>query len=209
MIARHTDGLSRLAGTLVIGLTLAAGAWATDVNELVDTCSHCHERDGASKDPNMPIIGGYSQAYLVSSLYEYKQKTRPCPEYEYMYGEKKVKMTDMCRVTEALSDEDVRKLGEYYSAQKFRRANQDFDPELAKKGERIHAINCEKCHDDGGSVADDDAGILAGQWTPYLKQQFFDFYTEKRLLAKKMKPKFNKLDKEDIEQLLNYYASFH
>jgi sulfide dehydrogenase cytochrome subunit len=209
MMARRTNGLSRLAGTLAIGFTLATGAWATDVDELVDTCSHCHERDGASNDPNMPIIGGYSQAYLISSLYAYKQKTRPCPEYEYMYVENEVKKTDMCRVTEVLSDEDVKKLGEYYAAQKFRRANQDFDPELAKKGERIHMFNCEKCHDEGGSVADDDAGILAGQWTPYLKQQFFDFYTEKRLLAKKMKPKFNKLGKEDIEQLLNYYASFH
>jgi len=208
-MARHINGSFRLAVAVVIGLALSTVAWATDVEELVDTCSHCHERDGASKDPNMPIIGGYSQAYLVSSLYAYKQRTRPCPEYEYMYGEKKVKMTDMCKVTEVLSDDDVKKLGEYYSAQKFRRANQDFDPELARKGERIHQINCEKCHDDGGSVADDDAGILAGQWTPYLKQQFYDFYTEKRLLAKKMKPKFNKLDKEDIEQLLNYYASFH
>jgi len=177
-----------------IGLTLATGAWATDVNELVDTCSHCHERDGASHDPNMPIIGGYSQAYLVSSLYAYKQKVRPCPEYEYMYGENKVKKTDLRRVTASLSDEDVKKLGEYYSA---------------KKGERNHMLNCQKCQGDGGSVADDDAGILAGQWTPYLKQQFFDFYNEKRLLAKKMKPKFNKLGKEDIEALLNYYASFH
>jgi len=176
---------------VAIGLTLATGAWATDVNELVNTCSHCHERDGASPDPNMPIIGGYSQAYLVSSLYAYKQKVRPCPEYGYMYGENKVKKTDLRRVTASLSDEDVRKLGEYYSAQKFRRAN------------------CQKCHGDGGSVADDDAGILAGQCTPYLKQQFFDFYTGKRLLAKKMKPKFNKLGKEDIEALLNYYASFH
>ena len=208
-MARQTDGLSRLAGTVVIGLTLATGAWATDVKELVNTCSHCHEGDGASHDPNMPIIGGYSQAYLVSSLYAYKQKARPCPEYEYMYGENKVRKTDMCRVTASLSDEDVKKLGEYYSAQKFRRANQDFDPEMAKKGERIHMLNCEKCHGDGGSVADDDAGILAGQCTPYLKQQFFDFYTGKRLLAKKMKPKFNKLGKEDIEALLNYYARFH
>jgi sulfide dehydrogenase cytochrome subunit len=207
MKTRDANRLASLAAAL-FSLVLATGSWAADVNKLVDTCSHCHERDGASHDPNMPIIGGYSEAYIISSMQAYKHRTRSCPEIEYLYGENKVKRTDMCKVTATLSDDDIKKLAQYYAGKKFRRANQDFDPELAKKGEQIHKRDCEKCHSQAGSVADDDSGILAGQWSPYLKQQFFAFYTEKRLLAKKMTPKFNKLGKEDIEALLNYYASF-
>jgi len=208
MTTQRVTGFVLLAGAGLFSLTLASGAWATDISKLVDACTVCHERDGASHDPNMPIIGGYSEKYLISSLTAYKTKSRTCPEIEYLHGDKKVKLTDMCRIAKSLSDEDIKKLAVYYAAQKFRRANQDFDPELAQKGKLIHERDCEKCHSQAGSVASDDSGILAGQWTPYLKHQFMAFYTEKRTLADKMKPKFNKLDKTEMEALLNYYASF-
>lgn len=208
MTTQRVTRFALLAGAGLFSLTLATGAWATDISKLVDACSQCHERDGASRDPNMPIIGGYSEKYLISSLTAYKTKSRTCPEIEYLHGDKKVKLTDMCRIAKSLSDEDIKKLAVYYAAQKFRRANQDFDPELAQKGKLIHERDCEKCHSQAGSVASDDSGILAGQWTPYLKHQFMAFYTEKRTLADKMKPKFNKLDKTEMEALLNYYASF-
>ncbi|MBI3777915.1 MAG: sulfide dehydrogenase [Gammaproteobacteria bacterium] len=208
MKTQRTIGFVLLASAGLFSLSLTIGAWAADLNKLVDACSQCHERDGASRDPNMPIIGGYSEPYIISSLTAYKNKIRSCPEIEYLHGDKKVKRTDMCRIAKPLSEEDIRKLAQYYAGKKFRRANQDFDPELAKKGQQIHERDCEKCHSQAGSVASDDSGILAGQWTPYLKQQFFAFYAEKRLLDKKMKPKFNKLDKTEMEALLNYYASF-
>jgi sulfide dehydrogenase cytochrome subunit len=208
MKTQKATGFVLWAGAGLLGLSLATGAWAADVKKLVDACTECHERDGASRDPNMPNIGGYSEPYLVSSLVAYKNKSRTCPEIEYLHGDKKVKLTDMCRIAKSLSDTDIKKLAQYYAGQRFRRANQDFDPELAKRGQLIHERDCEKCHSQAGSLASDDAGILAGQWTPYLKQQFLAFYSEKRLLAKKMKPKFNKLDKTEIEALLNYYASF-
>ena len=205
-----------LASLGLFSLSLAAGVRADDtaelvdmaeVNKLVDVCSQCHERDGDSNDPNMPIIGGYSAPYIISSMMAYKDKTRSCPEIEYISEDKKVEKTDMCRISRDLSDEDIEKLALYYSNKKFRRANQDFNLVLARKGQLIHERDCEKCHSEGGSLASDDAGILAGQWTPYLKQQFFAFYAEKRQLDRKMKPKFNKLDKTEIEALLNFYAS--
>lgn len=210
MKTQKASGFILLTGVGLFSLSLATGAWAADtvdVNKLVDTCSQCHQRDGASDDPNMPIIGGYSEAYIVSSLLAYKNETRSCPTIEYISHEKKLESTNMCQISKVLSKKEMEKLAEYYASKRFRRANQDFDLELARKGELIHERDCEKCHSEGGSVASDDAGILAGQWTPYLKQQFFAFYAEKRKLDRKMKPKFNKLDKTEIEALLNYYAS--
>lgn len=204
----QVTGFALLTGAGLFALSLATVSWAADINKLVDECTVCHERDGASHDPNMAIIGGYSEAYLISSLTAYKKKNRTCPEIEYLHGDKKVKLTDMCRIASTLSESDIKKLAKYYSSKKFRRANQDFDPELAKKGRLIHERDCEKCHSQAGSLASDDSGILAGQWTPYLRHQLLAFYTEKRQLADKMKPKFDKLDKTEMEALLNYYASF-
>jgi len=210
MNTQKATGFILLTGVCLFGLSLAAGAAAADmadVNALVDTCTQCHKRDGASDDPNMPIIGGYSEPYIISSMTAYKNETRPCPDIHYISHDKTLETTNMCRISKVLSEQDIAKLAQYYAGKKFRRANQDFNLELARKGQLIHERDCEKCHSGGGSVASDDAGILAGQWTPYLKQQFFAFYAEKRQLDRKMKPKFNKLDKTEVEALLNFYAS--
>lgn len=216
MYSQKATGFMFLAGVALLSLTLVTGAQATEMSEeekaahlkkLVDLCSACHERDGDSNDPNMPIIGGYSAPYIVSSMTDYKERNRSCPEIDYLSEDKKVERTDMCRISEDLTEQDIALLADYYASKRFRRANQDFNLELARKGQLIHERDCEKCHSEGGSLASDDAGILAGQWTPYLKQQFFAFYAEKRRLERKMKPKFNKLDKTEIEALLNFYAS--
>ena len=209
MRTQKVTGYALLAGAGLFSLTLVTSASAAGINRLVYTCTHCHERDGASHDPNMPIIGGYSAPYIISSLTAYKNKTRSCPEIEYLSGDRKGEKSDMCRISNVLSDKDMGKLAQYYAGRKFIRANQDFDPVLARKGEQIHARDCEKCHSEGGGLASDDAGILAGQWMPYLKQQFIAFGAEKRLLDKKMKPKFDKLDRTEMEALLHYYASRH
>ncbi len=87
-------------------------------------------------------------------------------------------------------------------------AVQDFDAEKAAAGKKIHRRECEKCHSDGGSYADDDAGMLAGQWMPYLEQVFADYATgERGMLDEKMKEKIDPLQAESIEALIHYYAS--
>ena len=200
-------GFVLLTVASLFGLSLATSVQAADIDKLVDTCTSCHERDGASSDPNMPIIGGYSEAYIISSMTDYKKESRSCPEIEYISKDKNIESTNMCEISKHLSEQDIEQLAQYYASKRFRRANQDYDSKLARKGALIHERDCEKCHSEDGGIASDDAGILAGQWKPYLKQQFFAFYAEKRKLSKKMKPKFNKLDKTEIEALLNFYAS--
>ena len=87
-------------------------------------------------------------------------------------------------------------------------AKQEFDAALAANGAGIHKRECEKCHSDGGSYADDDAGMLAGQWMPYLEQVFAEYATgERSIMEDKMKDKVDALDADSITALLHYYAS--
>ena len=58
------------------------------------------------------------------------------------------------------------------------------------------------------AVAEDDAGILAGQWMPYLRHSFEEYSSGQRPMPKKMKPKFDELTKDDVDALVNYYGSF-
>lgn len=178
------------------------------MNKLTENCANCHGKGGASTEPEIPIIGGYSVEFLTNNLTAYKNKERSCPETEYKTGSKKGTKTDMCKMVKDLSDGDIKQIAQYFAKQKFVRAKQKFDPALAAKGKEVHDMYCEKCHSEGGTVAKDDAGMPAGQWMPYLKQAFDEFNTGKRPIAKKMKIKMDELSKEDIDALIHYYASF-
>ncbi len=197
-----------LFSVVLFGLSLASNACAADVSKKVAVCADCHGKAGASTELDVPIIGGYSVGFLVNNMKAYKDKERNCPETKYRAGSKKGKKTDMCEMVKGFSDADMKEVAEYFSKQKFVRAKQKFDPELAKKGKDVHDMSCEKCHSEGGTLAKDDAGMPAGQWMPYLKQAFEEFNSGKRPVAKKMKAKLDDLNQADIDALINYYGSF-
>jgi sulfide dehydrogenase cytochrome subunit len=114
----------------------------------------------------------------------------------------------MCTIAKELSEDEIPEIAEYYSSKEFVAATQDFDAEKAAVGAKIHRRDCEKCHSDGGSYADDDAGILAGQWMPYLEEVFADYATgERDMMEDKMKQKTDTLDADSISALIHYYAS--
>jgi sulfide dehydrogenase cytochrome subunit len=197
-----------LIGCLVIGSLLSIDAASADVNQMAEKCSHCHGKDGVSTEPTIPTIAGMSDFFITDNMAVYKDQARPCPETEFQDGPDKGKKTDMCKIAGELGEADTEALAKYFSGKPFVRAKQEFDPAKAEIGQKIHDHHCDKCHADGGSSAEDDAGILAGQWTPYLKQAFEEYDSGEREMPKKMKPKFEKLDAEEKEALLQYYASF-
>lgn len=194
-----------LACALVFGL--AGGAWAGDANKLVEGCADCHGKNGASTESDIPIIGGYSVEFLTNNLKAYRDKERVCPEVQVRSGSKKGSKSDMCKVAKGMSDEDIKQIAQHFYKLPFVRAKQKFDPELAKKGKQVHDQYCEKCHSEGGTVADDDAGMPAGQWMPYLKHAFDEFYSGKRPVSKKMKLKLDEINKADVDALIHYYGS--
>jgi sulfide dehydrogenase cytochrome subunit len=198
-----------LRAIALVGAALGALSTANaDTKALVEPCADCHGKDGASTESDIPIIGGYSEQYVIDSLTNYKNGDRPCPEVKYRAGAHKGEKTDMCTIAKKLSDEDMKLIGAYFAAKPFVRAKQTFDPEKAKLGKKIQDVHCKKCHEDGGSSQDDDAGILAGQWMPYIRHTFEEFNSGERPMPKKMKPKMEKLSKEDIDALVNYFGSF-
>lgn len=207
MIRRY-GGLAALMGCAALALAGAGRAAAADVNALAGGCAECHGKDGASTESDVPIIGGYSAKYLADSLANYKNKARPCPQTKFRSGPHKGDSSDMCTIAGKLSDEDMKAIAGYLATKPFVRARQSADPAKAASGQKIQEAHCKKCHEDGGSSADDDAGILAGQWMPYIRHTFEEFSSGQRPMPKKMKPKFTELTKDDVEALVNYFGGF-
>ena len=207
MTIKRATRLTSIAGTALLSLFLATSVNAADMAKVYQDCDSCHGKDGASTEPEIPIIGGISALVLNDTMIAYKNEERPCPEIEHVTGEKKGQKTTMCKISAELNEDEIKQLGEHYASKPFVRAKQKFDAGLAAKGKAVHDDLCEKCHEEGGSLASNDAGILAGQWTPYLRHAFKTFSNGERQMTKKMQKKFKKLSDEDIEALINYYAS--
>lgn len=196
-----------LAGSMLFGLTVASGTYAADVNKLAEGCAGCHGNNGANTESDVPNIGGYSVKYFAMTMEHYKKKERPCVETKILSGDKKGTKSDMCQVVKDMSDDDIKQVAQYFSEKKFVRTAQKFDAALAAKGKSVHDKSCEKCHSEGASKADDDAGILAGQKMSYLKEQTEFFLAGKRPMHKKMKPKLEALNKDEVEAVIHYYGS--
>jgi len=200
-------GYALLTGSMLFGLAVATGAHAADVNKLAEGCANCHGKDGVNSEGDVPNIGGLSAKYLTLTMEHYKKQERPCVETKIRSGDKKDTKTDMCKVVKDLSEDDIKQLSEHFAGKKFVRTAQKFDAALAAKGKSVHEKSCEKCHSEAASKADDDNGILAGQKMAYLKEQTEFYLTGKRWIHKKMKPKLEALNKDEVEAVLHYYGS--
>ena len=188
-----------LSSLLIPNLLMAAdGATIAD-----DQCTSCHGKNGNSTAGKVPNIAGFSKAGLIEMLQAYQSGDRKGDKYQAK-GEK---ATDMNAITKNMSTADIEAVSAFFASKKFKAAKQSFDAALAKTGEDIHEKSCEKCHSEQGKSPDDDTAILAGQWTPYLKNEFSKFSSGSRDMTKKMKKKFSPLSNEEKAALLAFYAS--
>lgn len=184
--------------TVILGSGLLLGATHTSAapptaSMLADTCVGCHGPEGSSVGPAIPSIAGMSAEYFNTVMKEYKADGR--------YG------TIMSRIAKGYSDEEIALMGDYFAKQDFVRHPQQLDAAKVAAGEKLYDKNCGKCHDEKGALADDDAGILAGQWLPYLNHSMEDFKAGRREMPKKMKKKVEKLDSAELDALLQFFAS--
>ncbi len=179
-----------------------------EVGEIADQCDDCHSAGGVSTESDVPSIAGISPFIIEEYMFEYRDEARICRESKYRSGDLERPATDMCVVAKDLSEDDIAEIAEFYGSKEFVAAEQDFDADKAALGAKVHKRLCKKCHSDGGSYADDDASILAGQWMPYLEQVFADYVAgDRNMLDKKMKEKTDELSDEETEAIIQFYGS--
>ena len=199
---------ARILASFVCTLCVSSPPASADVMDDIEQCDSCHGKDGVSTESDIPSIAGVSPFIIEEYMFEYRDEVRPCRESKYRTGDTERAPTDMCVIARELSEDEIPDIADYYSSKEFVAAKQDFDAAKAAAGAKIHKRDCEKCHADGGSYADDDAGILAGQWIPYLEQVFADYAAgDRSMMEDKMKDKLDALDAESISALVHYYGS--
>ena len=187
--------------SVVAVLFLVLPGVATAEPALTTGCQDCHGVDGlASENLDAPVIAGMPAAHIEEAIYAYRDGARQC-RYEPL----------MCETVLHTSDERIADLAEHYAAQPRKSSKEEFDSELAAKGEQLHAKLCSQCHfkPDDPNVADALGIPLHGQRSVYLRyalQSYMDGRRENLLDA--MAEKLKQIDSSDIEALVNYYASY-
>ena len=164
-------------------------------------CIACHGADGMGYGNfSIPIIAGIPAAHIEEALYAYKDGARQCQHAPLM-----------CQTAATLSDHEVEELADYFGSRPRVSSKQDFDAELADKGQRLHERLCRGCHlpPDDPDVADALGIPLHGQRAWYLRYALDAYLTGSREnLLPAMADKLSQLQDGDTEALTNYYASF-
>lgn len=192
---------------ITVLLIVVSASSLAGVGEMAADCDGCHGTDGVSEWSDMPTIAGISDFVLSDAMFFYRDGERPCAESEYRQGDTSRPATDMCAIAETMSDEQIEAIAAHYAELEFKPAVQDVDAALAASGKQLHDDNCENCHFDSGRDPEVDASILAGQWKGYLRAQFADYAAGERNQPGKMEANLSGLSDQDVEALINFYAS--
>ena len=198
--AQHNNRSQYLILMALLGISVftnTAIAETPSATMLANTCAGCHGTFGSSVGPASPTIAGMSSDYFIETMLAYKKVQRPA--------------TIMTRIAKGYTEQEIQLMADYFSKQKIIRFDQAYDAKKARRGKKLHKKYCNKCHEEGGGYAEDDAGILAGQWAPFLQFTLTDFLTGERPMGQKKKQQLDKLIKQQgnagVEQLIQFYAS--
>lgn len=207
----------KASGLLLIA-TLSSASMADDAEILANTCVACHGGAGNSVGPAIPNLAGVSPNYFMAAMLAYKyddeEELEEVIDGDEAYEDVEVFprfSTIMNRIAKGYTEDQIKLMAEYFSNQEPQRPTQEFDAELAAAGKSLHEKHCDKCHENEGRSAEDDTGVLAGQWQHYFIFTMNDFNNGHREMPKKMKKELDEIAEQagddGIKQLAHYYAS--
>jgi sulfide dehydrogenase cytochrome subunit len=181
---------------LIASFFLMAVPVCVNAANMLKLCVSCHGEDGRGTKEDTPIISGISATVQEGALYSYANGDRDC-----------VATPMMCKMAARLTDEQIVDLSAHYAAESFVPAGEEFDAALAEKGQVIHLKDCEICHG-GAEPGKPDASILHGQRMGYLRYVLQKYAAAERKQMPSMERKTTQLTGDDIEALINFYASY-
>lgn len=184
-----------VSGVALLGLLMAGSVGAMPESKSFQMCVNCHGEDGLG-DEGVPIIAGMVDVVQEDALFAYREGGRDCGEEPMM-----------CKLAAKLTDDEIAEFAAYYSAQPFQPAGEEFDASLVEAGKALNAERCATCHGDD-SAPDNESSMLFGQRKDYLRMTITQYAAGTREQQPPMEKQTSGLTPEQIESLVNYYASY-
>ncbi|PJG57549.1 periplasmic diheme shuttle PdsA [Aeromonas cavernicola] len=196
----------KLKALLAMSLMLGPlGVASANVDGPLKTCAACHGEQGVSSHTDIPTIAGLAEANIGDQLRTYLDG-RPAKTVKHVSGDTS-KQGNMSEVVKGLNEAQIDELAAHFAALPYTAMKQPFDAAKAAAGQKLHKASCEKCHSGGGSVAEDESSILAGQPKGYLLTSLQEYQGGKRTADKNMTKALSGMSSADLEALAEFYAS--
>jgi cytochrome c553 len=167
----------------------------------MQVCSNCHAADGNSVSPNFPNLAGQQEEYLIAQLNEFRNHRREDPPgFTYMWG-----------ISRHLTDDQIKGLAAYFSAQKSVSPGSG-NAKLIEEGKRIFESGlpeqnvppCATCHGDQG-MGNGQFPRVAHQHADYSVKQLTVFQkTDQRPDGAAMKVVTHSLSRQNMEAVAAY-----
>ena len=177
-------------------LMFVAGHAYADISGVVVLCEGCHGKDGHGTAANIPAIAGIPAVIQEDAIYAYIDGDRHCGTVPMM-----------CTSVARLTEDQVVELAAHFAEMPLKGAEEEFDAALAEAGKAIHDKDCAICHGADGP-GEGEASILHGQRKDYLRYALQQYAAGERTQLPAMEEKTGGLSADDIEALVNYYASY-
>ena len=191
----HIAAASSLGLLLLLGGTLAAGAAASKLDEVLAQCVSCHGEEGRKARPEVPSISGQPKLFLQYQLFFFREGRR--------------KNEDMNALAKDMSDTDLLALSEAISAQKRvlpQPVSVDRTP-FERGAALAQARNCQSCHNADYSGRE-QMPALAGQQETYLAKSLREYKTGVRVGTQAaMAEVLSGLAAADFDDLAHYLAN--
>ena len=186
-----------IAASLVLGSIVVAQARAAEdeyaaVRETLETCTVCHGENGASSQPEFPILAGQHLYYLYVQMKDFKAERRVSPV--------------MIEFVSILTKEEMLSIAKFFSEQEWPNIGYRGDPEKSGLGEvATVAGQCVQCHR-GSYEGDSRIPRLAGQHLAYLEKTMLDFKSKARANSAAKSSLMETYSAEDIERMAEFLA---
>ena len=187
------------APLLVLGLALCGAVVAqadefAAVRDKIEECTGCHGENGASENPQFPILAGQHFYYTYVQLKDFKAGRR---SNEIMED-----------IAKGLEKSEMRLLAQFFSEQAW--PNIAYKPEQAVAAAGRTAADagqCVACHL-GDYTGNSRVPRISGQHPEYLKKTMLDFKHKLRANSPAIATLLAAFSDEDIDAMAEYLAGY-
>ena len=152
--------------TLLLLSSYANADEYAEIRAALQTCVACHGENGASTQPQYPILAGQHLHYLYVQMKDFKSGFRASPI--------------MAPMVANLEKNQMLLIAQYFSEQTWPRIGYRGEKEKVQQGEQATvAGQCVQCHL-GGYEGNSRVPRLAGQYPEYLTKTMADFKNKVR-----------------------------
>ena len=184
---------------LALGLLLSGGTLAQEdqyaaVRDKIEECTGCHGENGASDNPEFPILAGQHFYYTYVQLKDFKAGRRGNEIME--------------EIAKQLEKSEMRLMARFFSEQEWPNIGYKTEDASAAAGRTAAAAGqCVACHL-GDYSGNSRVPRISGQHPRYLKKTMLDFKRKLRLNSPAIATLLASFSDEDIAAMAEFLGGF-